>query len=117
MRKFMNTRAELAETRFVLAERCDFVMRVKADRQVGFWAASRLDLDEAQSDRYAALVVESSISSKDGRGGFNKIVDDLANLEVHQEQVRTQYAIVLATLKQHPAILQNIQSTKAHLAS
>ena len=97
MQKSVNPRTELAEARFALEQRCDFATRVKADRQVGLWAAARLGLADNEADRYAGSIVDTSIRSKDGRGGFDKIVADLGLDGAGVETVRTRYAMVLAT--------------------
>ncbi|MEN3794505.1 ATPase inhibitor subunit zeta [Fulvimarina sp. MAC3] len=117
MQKIVKSRTELAELRFVLEQRCDFITRVKADRQVGLWAASRLNLDEAQGERYANDIVDTSITSKDGRGGFHKVAANLAPLGVHIEMVRTQYSIVLAGLAQPAVIHLPHLAADAHLVS
>ncbi|MDY8108823.1 ATPase inhibitor subunit zeta [Fulvimarina sp. 2208YS6-2-32] len=116
MQKVVKHRAELAEQRFMLEQRCDFVTRVKADQHVGFWAASRLDLEEAEAAHYAHAIVETSISSKDGRGGFKKVVADLSPLGVHIETVRTQYDIAMAALKQSSPIHLTRGSEEVRLA-
>lgn len=97
MQKSVNHRTELAEARFAFDQRCDFAARAKADRQVGLWAAARLGLADNEAKRYAGSIVDTSIRSKDGRGGFDKIVADLGLEGVGVEAVRTQYAMVLAT--------------------
>ncbi|MCK5931422.1 MAG: DUF1476 family protein [Fulvimarina manganoxydans] len=104
MQKIVKSRGELAEMRFVMEQRCDFATRTKADRHVGRWAASRLGLDENEGERYAQTIVDTSIRSKDGRGGFDRVVADLAPLGTHIEMVRTQYSIAISALTQSSAI-------------
>lgn len=90
-------RHEIAERAFVHREERSFRDRARADRDVGLWAAGHLGLDAASAEAYATGIMNAGVASRDGRGGFDRAVADLAATPVNVEMVRTRYAMAMAS--------------------
>jgi hypothetical protein len=65
--------------------------RVEVDRVVAAWAAEQLGLSGADIPAYVDKIVAVGIRSPGGRGGFDRIMLDLASTEISVEDLRHRY--------------------------
>ncbi|WP_062015212.1 ATPase inhibitor subunit zeta [Aureimonas sp. AU4] len=109
----IDDRHDMAERIFLLREERSFADRAKADRTVGRWAAGLLGLSGEAAETYALDVMRAGVASAGGRGGFDRVLRDLAPLSTHPEAVRTRYAIALLGAVEPIAVAAGPRATAA----
>lgn len=91
----IDRRRDLHEKLFAAREQRSFQDRARADRIVGLWAARQLGLAGQEIDAYAGAVIGAGVARPGGRGGFDKVVADLATLGVSADTIRARYALAM----------------------
>lgn len=102
--KSIQKRNDIAERCFLLTEERSFHSRVKVDRDAAFWIAGCLGLSDEETAEFSDEVVAAGVRSIGGRGGFDRIALALDGSGVHVEQLRTRYAIALASESLPPLV-------------
>ncbi|WAJ29255.1 ATPase inhibitor subunit zeta [Antarcticirhabdus aurantiaca] len=107
------TRNEIAEKSFVIREERSFHSRARADRDAGLWMAGRMGLDAAAAEDFAAAAVEVGVRVPGGRGGFDHLAAYLGQAGINIEELRTRYALVMASAELSDAALAHADSVEA----
>jgi hypothetical protein len=103
------TRNEIAEKSFVIREERSFRDRARADRAAGLWIAGRLGLSDQAAESFAAAAVEAGVRAPGGRGGFDHLAGHLARAGVGIEELRTRYAVVMASTDLPEGVLARVE--------
>lgn len=92
----------MAESKFFLIEERRFFDRTRADRAASALVAKCLGLDGSDSDHFADRTVEAGIRSRDGRGGFDFLAEQIAGSAHSVDQLRACYANLTAGIERMP---------------
>lgn len=92
----VSTAQETTERKYFLVEERRFFDRTRADRAASALVAQCLGLDAAASANFADLTVEAGIRSRDGRGGFDFLAQQITLCGYAVEDLRRCYAALTA---------------------
>ncbi|RSU70353.1 DUF1476 domain-containing protein [Sphingobium yanoikuyae] len=79
------------EAKFVRDEDLRFRIQARRNRLLGEWAAERMELSEAETDAYAATVVQADFEEVGDDDVVRKVLGDMlsAGIPVEEAEVRT----------------------------
>lgn len=96
MNTLYSTSESLAESKFFLIEERRFFDRTRADRAASALVAKCLGLGGAAYEQFTDRAVEAGIRSRDGRGGFDFLAEQIAGTSHSVEQLRVCYRALTA---------------------
>jgi hypothetical protein len=89
-------REEGFEKQFAHDEELRFKAYARRNKLLGLWAAGHLGLTGAEAEAYAKAVVLADFEEAGHEDVVRKVVKDLADKGISEQQVRTQMAEMLA---------------------